>query len=532
MKHCFRLIVSLCLLATLSATAGATLSRQVFVQDEQGTRIVRSDMPGEDTGASVTIRDALLWQHNITGNIYSSCAVAPTTLIGGSGNGASCPANYFHVSSGGVPDWTFTGGANQAHLRALTLAISEEIPAINGQRLHVYDADMPPTELWSKDVANVSLPSSCLRVSEDGSVVAVAYNSDTGCTVKAFDAATGAHISTFDSPAGQYARALRITEDGSRIVLRAGATLHAIDTATGTSIWTGNVGASADPLGLSPNGRWIASGWTFIFVYEWDGSTYQFRWSYNGGSSSWYLGTCAVADNGALIAGWYTTSYNQNKVHWFDAAAGNVPSWEYLFPVSGGSYQDVPSASAIDGYAAAMGSWGDQTGTNAEINIFRSSETSPVFSVNTSGSIYDLDMHGYGLPGGRYPNWVVACGKHVHANEFGSGGDLYLTNVLGPTAVPDGAAPAPIALSAHPNPFNPHSTLTLTLDAAGPARIVLYDAAGRRVRALLDGLCVAGENRVVWDGRDDAGQPAASGVYLARASAEGSTAVRRLVLLR
>ena len=100
------------------------------------------------------------------------------------------------------------------------------------------------------------------------------------------------------------------------------------------------------------------------------------------------------------------------------------------------------------------------------------------------------------------------------------------------TAVED--APAPLRLhAAQPNPFNPSTTLRFTLDAPRRVSLAIYDLAGRRVRLLLDGAArPAGESALRFDGRDDAGTPLASGVYLAQLVAEGERESQKLVLLK
>lgn len=65
--------------------------------------------------------------------------------------------------------------------------------------------------------------------------------------------------------------------------------------------------------------------------------------------------------------------------------------------------------------------------------------------------------------------------------------------------------------------------------------LVVFDVSGRRVRALLSGRTLeAGEHRFDWDGRDEAGRPAKSGVYFARVRYAGDGAVisQRTVLLQ
>jgi len=53
------------------------------------------------------------------------------------------------------------------------------------------------------------------------------------------------------------------------------------------------------------------------------------------------------------------------------------------------------------------------------------------------------------------------------------------------------------------------------------------------VRTLLDGVARnAGAHVGVWDGRDDAGRPAASGAYLVRLRAAGRTTAGKFTLVR
>ncbi|MGD9548145.1 MAG: FlgD immunoglobulin-like domain containing protein [Candidatus Krumholzibacteriia bacterium] len=100
----------------------------------------------------------------------------------------------------------------------------------------------------------------------------------------------------------------------------------------------------------------------------------------------------------------------------------------------------------------------------------------------------------------------------------------------GPTGPPSAAPAAP---AVHPNPFNPRTTISFTLERSGPATVQVFDAAGRLVRSLLTGAILdAGDHALEWDGRDDAGRPVPSGTYLARLEASGITTVRKMALLK
>ena len=84
-----------------------------------------------------------------------------------------------------------------------------------------------------------------------------------------------------------------------------------------------------------------------------------------------------------------------------------------------------------------------------------------------------------------------------------------------------------------PNPFNPVTTIRYDLPVACEVRLEVYDATGRLVRVLRDGVVEQAASRMtVWDGTDDGGRPVASGVYFYRLEAGEFTETRSMVLLK
>ena len=64
----------------------------------------------------------------------------------------------------------------------------------------------------------------------------------------------------------------------------------------------------------------------------------------------------------------------------------------------------------------------------------------------------------------------------------------------------------------------------LSLSAARPVEVALYDLAGQRVRTLFSGLESNGRYvDKIWDGRDDSGQRVPPGLYLARVEVKGDS---------
>jgi hypothetical protein len=110
------------------------------------------------------------------------------------------------------------------------------------------------------------------------------------------------------------------------------------------------------------------------------------------------------------------------------------------------------------------------------------------------------------------------------------------TATAAPSVAETGVAAAPHSpemwlRSPSPNPARGATWVTLDLGRATDVRLTIWDAAGRRVRSLMSGTTGAGERRVQWDGRDDAGRRAPAGVYLVRMEADGRVESARLVLL-
>ena len=97
-------------------------------------------------------------------------------------------------------------------------------------------------------------------------------------------------------------------------------------------------------------------------------------------------------------------------------------------------------------------------------------------------------------------------------------------------AVPGSGSLALAAGAVSPNPSSGAMFFRFRQSEASDVRVALYDVAGRKVRELCtDGPLQPGTNAIRWDGRDDRGNEAPVGVYLARIQA-GSRAVTAKVI--
>jgi flagellar hook assembly protein FlgD len=83
-----------------------------------------------------------------------------------------------------------------------------------------------------------------------------------------------------------------------------------------------------------------------------------------------------------------------------------------------------------------------------------------------------------------------------------------------------------------PAPFRDHVVLELTLAARGEVDARVYDLLGHEVGVVQRGALAAGRHTLSWDGRDRAGRPLASGMYVVRARHGGHTRSHHLLLVR
>jgi len=84
----------------------------------------------------------------------------------------------------------------------------------------------------------------------------------------------------------------------------------------------------------------------------------------------------------------------------------------------------------------------------------------------------------------------------------------------------------------HPNPFNPQTQVSFSLDRAGLATLRVFDTRGRLVRTLVNEDLAAGQHEITWSGDDQHGRPVASGVYFYRLESGGQQAGRRMLLVK
>lgn len=180
------------------------------------------------------------------------------------------------------------------------------------------------------------------------------------------------------------------------------------------------------------------------------------------------------------------------------------------------------------------------TGLNVD-EIYR---THLILHSGTTGlELQVMDRYGTVLGGFTIPSFAPNFSKlriRSEAHDFPVNGptmgwidDYFIEGCLstGPTASGEIPTPRPL-LSAHPNPFNPSTRISVDLPRSGHVTVTLHDMAGRRLRTLANGWREAGNLDLEWDGRDEAGRRLGSGVYLLRLGGEAGQRAAKLVMVK
>ncbi len=206
-----------------------------------------------------------------------------------------------------------------------------------------------------------------------------------------------------------------------------------------------------------------------------------------------------------------------------------------------------PAAKATDvGLSIDHTPWAISTGTSFLADYIAPGCPSYAWEIRVKArgaTSVELHWDPESLPaGGDLDLWIPATGQvlapSLHAASscvvpLASGRQTVEVR-LNAQASPVSAIPTATSLGAnYPNPFNPSTTIACDLAKAGRVSLQVFDASGRLVRVLADGIELpAGRHEMTWNGRDEAGRAVAGGVYFYRMDAGGIRETRKMMLVK
>ncbi len=92
--------------------------------------------------------------------------------------------------------------------------------------------------------------------------------------------------------------------------------------------------------------------------------------------------------------------------------------------------------------------------------------------------------------------------------------------------------PKSFNLGNYPNPFNPATTTNYSLPASGKVELTIYNMLGQKIRSLINRHQFTGQHKIIWEGKNDQGIKAPSGIYIYRLTSSKSMISKKMVLIK
>ena len=88
-------------------------------------------------------------------------------------------------------------------------------------------------------------------------------------------------------------------------------------------------------------------------------------------------------------------------------------------------------------------------------------------------------------------------------------------------------------LSNSPNPFNPTTTISFSIQDNAKIDLSIFNLKGQRVKTLTQNEFVKGSHSIIWNGDDENSKPVGSGIYYYKLKVNGETeSIKKCLLLK
>ena len=88
-------------------------------------------------------------------------------------------------------------------------------------------------------------------------------------------------------------------------------------------------------------------------------------------------------------------------------------------------------------------------------------------------------------------------------------------------------------LSNYPNPFNPTTTISFSIDIDSKVVLTIFNIKGQKIKTLANNEFISGFHSIIWDGYNESGDSVSSGVYLYKLNVNGKNeAMNKCLLLK
>ncbi|HPD07794.1 MAG TPA: T9SS type A sorting domain-containing protein [bacterium] len=136
-------------------------------------------------------------------------------------------------------------------------------------------------------------------------------------------------------------------------------------------------------------------------------------------------------------------------------------------------------------------------------------------------SLGNIIVHGFDFKGNR----GITCGDDGSIATFT---DTTVVNSDPVTPV----TPSP-EVACYPNPFQGSTNVKFNQIDNSPTTVAIYNTRGQLVRALVNEQKLSpGEHIIVWDGKNNSGQPTAAGIYLYKITSGRFSSTKKMIMMK
>jgi hypothetical protein len=89
-----------------------------------------------------------------------------------------------------------------------------------------------------------------------------------------------------------------------------------------------------------------------------------------------------------------------------------------------------------------------------------------------------------------------------------------------------------LQLKSYPNPFNPETNISFSLNQSSNVILTVYNCKGQKVKTLINGNCNSGNHQIIWNGKDDKGKRAATGLYFISLESGKDICRKKVVMIK
>jgi uncharacterized membrane protein len=330
--------------------------------------------------------------------------------------------------------------------------------------------------------------SSSYAMNFDGSVLVGLHWID--CEARAFKWTAGAGTVNLGS-SGNSSRATGVSADGTVVV---GFDEHPVQGYRRPAIWTDDVvgpqliagvDAQGECYDATSDGSKVCGELNGVAMY-WDANVGAVELGTLPGDEGFGSVALAISDDGKVVGFSGNPFFSVPRAFIWTVDLGMMPLSEYLVQEGVGGYTDEVLDRAID--------------------------------ISSDGNT----IVGAAVPAGGFLKQAFVVHLIGPVSNEGDHQQPETDNVPTPTAL----------AGAFPNPFNPMTTVKFSLARDQHVNVTVFDAQGRAVTVLADGMFAAGEHPVVWTGTDAGGRAVASGTYLFLMNCEDGVRSSKAVLVR